>query len=83
MGTLKTSADFPDRAMESTRGIWVRHNLADDNIEIWHDGSFKVSWANASKISIEDRLTAMLSQAVEIGERKAKKEIRAMLGVKP
>lgn len=80
--------DYPEEAgqrdmranyIEHTRGLWVRKNIKDDTLEIWFDGIMQVSWRD--KDNIEGRLTAMLREAVGIGERKAKKELRTALGL--
>lgn len=71
---------WPDGEMEHTRGIWVRKNRREDQIEIWFDGSFQSAWRSAD--NIDGRLTTMLREAFDIGKRAAKKEIRDMLGCK-
>lgn len=66
--------------IEDTRGLWVRKNTQTDELEIWFDGNFQACWEG--KDNIEGRLTAMLRYAVEIGERKTKRELREFLGAK-
>jgi len=64
--------------MEHTGGLWVRKNRKVDQIEIWFDGVFYCAWKDADVIEV--RLVAMLRAAVEIGEKKAKADIRAAIG---
>ena len=66
--------------IESTLGLWVRKNTAEDSLEIWYDGKCYVAWDQADLI--EERLNAMMRIAMEIGEVVAKKEIRRALGIK-
>lgn len=77
-GDYTTNIEWPDGKIENTGGLWVRKNYIEDTIEIWFDGNFQVSWAGADEI--ERRLASMIKVGVEIGEAKAKREIREFLG---
>lgn len=65
--------------IEHTRGLWLRRNRSKDELELWYDGRFQCSWAGADVI--EERFDAVAQQVLEIGERKAKAEIRKCLGL--
>lgn len=58
--------------IEFTRGLWVRQNRANDELEIWFNGELQAAWTGADEIN--GRLTTLLRYAFDMGKREQKRE---------
>lgn len=77
---VSSDGEWNDTRMCNTHGIWLRKNVATNELEIWYNGVNEVTWENAEMIL--PRLSALLREAFSLGERETKRKLREFIGAK-
>lgn len=67
--------------IEHSKGFRVRRNLANGELELWHDGRFQASWTVADE-AVPGLLQQLLSIAFDLGRDALKRELRTLIGAR-